>query len=119
MLKISDMLPVLSRLEEEGAHKWTDELSRNLDKLLVCAEKIRTGLKLVLARRNNYEAYSHCRRRYDICCYVADVAFQEKFSVASVSGIAAAKKLLLKVRSIWCFATYVCLMETASICWNG
>ena len=50
MLKISDMLPVLSRLEEEGAHKWTDELSRNLDKLLVCAEKIRTGLKLVLAK---------------------------------------------------------------------
>ena len=50
MLRISDMLPVLSRLEEEGAHKWTDELSRNLDKLLVCAEKIRTGLKLVLAK---------------------------------------------------------------------
>lgn len=50
MLKISDMLPVLSRLEEEGAHKWTDELSRNLDRLLVCAEKIRTGLKLVLAK---------------------------------------------------------------------
>lgn len=50
MLKISDMLPVLSRLEEEGAHKWTDELSRNLDKLLVCAEKIRTGFKLVLAK---------------------------------------------------------------------
>lgn len=50
MLKISDMLPVLSRLEEEGAHKWTDELSRNLDKLLVYAEKIRTGLKLVLAK---------------------------------------------------------------------
>lgn len=37
-------------MEEEGAHKWTDELSRNLDKLLVCAEKIRTGLKLVLAK---------------------------------------------------------------------
>ena len=49
-MRISDMLPVLSRLEEEGAHKWTDELSRNLDKLLVCAEKIRTGLKLVLAK---------------------------------------------------------------------
>lgn len=44
---------------------------------------------------------------------------KKKFSVVSVSGIAAAKKLLLKVRSIWCFATYVCLMETASICWNG
>ena len=44
---------------------------------------------------------------------------KKKFSVASVSGIAAAKKTLIESSSIWCFATYVCLMETASICWNG
>ena len=71
-------------------------------------------------RRNNYEAYSHCRRRYDICCYVADVAFQEKiFGSILFRELQQRKKLLLKVRSIWCFATYVCLMETALICWNG
>lgn len=54
------------------------------------------------------------------CCYVADVAFQEKiFGSICFGNCSSEKKLLLKVRSIWCFATYVCLMETASICWNG
>ena len=44
---------------------------------------------------------------------------KKKFSVVSVSGIAAAKKTLIESSVDWCFATYVCLMETASICWNG
>lgn len=47
-------------------------------------------------RRNNYEAYSHCRRRYDICCYVADVAFQEKIFGSICFGNCSSEKTLIE-----------------------
>lgn len=50
MLKLSDMLPLLSRLEEEGAAPWSDSLSEHLTPLLACAGQIRDELQAILRK---------------------------------------------------------------------
>lgn len=50
MLKLSDMLPLLTRLEEEGADRWDDELSELLVRVLSQAEQIQTAIALMLLK---------------------------------------------------------------------
>lgn len=50
MLKLSEMLPLLSRVEEEGGDSWTDTLSGNLSRLLDCAGQIRDELQSILKK---------------------------------------------------------------------
>ena len=50
MLKLSDMLPLLTRLEEEGADRWDDELSELLVRVLSQAEQIQTAIALLLLK---------------------------------------------------------------------
>ncbi|HIZ26147.1 MAG TPA: response regulator [Candidatus Barnesiella merdipullorum] len=50
MLKLSDMLPLLSRVEEEGTEAWTDTLAGHLTRLLACAGQIRDELQSILKK---------------------------------------------------------------------
>ncbi len=50
MLKISDMLPLLSQIEAAGGAEWPDGQNEILDRLLACAERIQTGLESILMK---------------------------------------------------------------------
>ena len=50
MLKASEVLPLLSRLEEEGADSWTDNLSAHLTQVLDCAGQVRDTLQSILKK---------------------------------------------------------------------
>ena len=44
------VLPLLSRLEEEGTGTWTDELSAHLTRVLDCAGQVRDELQSILKK---------------------------------------------------------------------
>ena len=50
MLKATTVLPLLSRLEEEGTGTWTDELSAHLTRVLDCAGQVRDELQSILKK---------------------------------------------------------------------
>lgn len=50
MLKLTEMLPLLSRLEEEASASWTDTLSGCLDPLLDCAGQMCAELRFMLKK---------------------------------------------------------------------
>lgn len=50
MLKLSEMLPLLSRLEEEAPDSWSDSLADDLTRVLVRAGQMRESLQSVLMK---------------------------------------------------------------------
>lgn len=50
MLKATTVLPLLSRLEEEGTGTWTDELSAHLTRVLDCVGQVRDELQSILKK---------------------------------------------------------------------
>lgn len=50
MLKITDMLPLLSQIEAAGGEEWPEGQTEQLERLLACAEEIRDAVESILKK---------------------------------------------------------------------